>query len=199
MGEILTTWNEISGGSPSVAMAIITTRKTPNVTVWTGGGLPWALKRMWRLRQLKYKVIMLSSFTAGYSTYFDYIRKNDLKPFYMSCCDKAKERHLNHFFNALTGQILVNVGFIKGDERRAERLRKNHTTKKISFSFPVLDLTRADCEQVLIDHGFKPDNPEADLGERFKKTGCHFCPKQPNPPKWVLDKFHKLYGGGEDR
>ena len=186
-------WNEVSGGVCSTAMAIVLGKKVPNVTVNTGGNYPWALRRMHKLTQDGYKVIMLSSFTEGYPTYFDYIRKNELMPFYVSCCAKAKENHLNKFFNNLGHtRIIANVGFIEGEEKRADRLVDNHQTKRIRFNFPMLSYNRIQCEKMLRSNGFEPDKPENPVGQQFFKSGCFFCPKQDNPPEWVKTKMRKL-------
>jgi len=185
-------WNELSGGVCSTAMSIATGKKVPNVTVNTGGNYPWALRRMHKLTQDGYKVIMLSSFTEGYATYFDYIRKNELMPFYVSCCAKAKENHLNKFFNNIPGRHTVNVGFIMGEEKRADNLVDNHQTKKIRFNFPMLSYNRIQCEKLLRGSGFTPDKPENPVGQQFFKSGCWFCPKQDNPPEWVKTKMMGL-------
>ena len=186
-------WNELSGGVCSTAMAIVTGKKVPNVMVNTGGNYPWALKRTHKLIKDRYKVIVLSSFTEGYATYFDYIRKNELMPFYVSCCAKAKDRHMNKFFNNLGhSRVNVNVGFIEGEEDRAERLVENHQTKRIRFHFPMLSYNRIQCEKLLRGAGFKPNAPQNPVGQQFFKSGCFFCPKQPNPPEWVKSKMVQL-------
>ena len=185
-------YNELSGGVISTAQALIFPKIT-NIMVNTGGAYPWALRRYNKLTQDGYKAIMLSSPTEGYATYFDYIRKNELMPFYVSCCDKAKERHLNKFFNNSGHvRVLVNVGFCKNEEDRADRLVENHQTKRIVFNFPMLKYTRVQCEKIMIKNGFVPDKPENSPGKQFFKSGCWFCPKQDNPPGWVKSKMETL-------
>ena len=166
-------WNELSCGVESTAMAL-RFPKLPNVMVNTGGNLPTAWKTLNQLRHKRIRVVVLSSAVQGYASYYDYIRKNGLVPFYMSCCDKAKHRHLNRFFNII-GPVLVNVGFTQGEEKRAKRLKKKET-KLIKFRFPMLTYTREQCEKILRSKGVVAH-----------KTGCWFCPKGPNPPKWATD------------
>ena len=175
-------WNNYSGGVCSTAMALIYP-KIPNVIVNTGGNYPWAWRNVHKLRQERHKVIVLSSFVQGYPTYFEYIRKNELMPFYMTCCSKAKDMHLDYFYNTIPGKQVVNIGFIKGEERRAERLAEKNTRHRI-FNFPMLDYERDTLVKFIEDRGYIA-----------KKTGCWFCPKQENPPEWVLTKFKKLYSG----
>lgn len=157
--------------------------KIPNVIVNTGGNYPWAWRNVNKLRQNGIKVIVLSSFNNGHPTYFEYLRKEDLKPFYVSCCHRAKDRHLDYFYNTIPGKQVVNIGFIKDEEKRAARLEKKNTKHRV-FNFPMLDYDRETLEKFVLDRGYDA-----------KKTGCWFCPKQPNPPKWVLDKFTRLYSG----
>ena len=104
---------------------------------------------------------------------YDYIFKNKLMPFYKSCCDKAKHSHLERFFRAI-GPVIINVGFSEGEERRAQRLAKKKT-KWFSFNFPMLGFSREQCEKILRAHKVEA-----------RKTGCWFCPKQPNPPEWAI-------------
>jgi hypothetical protein len=173
-------WNNLSGGVCSSAMALLFP-KVPNVIVNTGGNYPWAWRNVHKIRNKRIKVIVLSSMVKSYPTYFDYIRKEKLMPFYMSCCDKAKEKHLDQFYITLPGRQTVNVGFCEGEEKRAERLSKKDT-KWRKFNFPVLEYPREHLKKIVLKAGLDA-----------KRTGCWFCPKQENPPKWAVDKFTKLY------
>jgi len=168
-------WNNISGGDCSTAMAL-RFPKVPCVIVNTGGNYPQALRQVHKLQQRRHTIIMLSSFQEGYLTYFDYVWKRNKIPFYVSCCHRGKEMHLDRFYKALPGDHVVNIGFIKGEERRAERLSR-HNTKKRKFNFPMLDFTREQCEKFIRAKRMEP------IGD---KTGCWFCPKQPNPPEWAV-------------
>jgi len=166
-------WNELSGGVCSTAQALLFP-KIPNVIVNTGGNLPTAWRTVNQLRKKRITIITLSSAVQGYPTYYDYIRKNGLVPFYVSCCEKGKERHLNRFFKTI-GPVTVNVGFTKGEEARAERLKKKNC-KWYKFQFPMLKYTREQCEKILRFHDIQAS-----------KTGCWFCPKGPNPPRWAVE------------
>ena len=177
-------WNNISGGACSSAMALLFP-KIPCVIVNTGGNYPWAWKNVHKLQKKRIKVTVISSFQEGYPTYFDYIWKTNRIPFYRGCCYRGKELHLNKFYNTLHGKQIVNVGFCKGEERRAAFLKKQDTKHRI-FNFPVLEYTREQLEKVCKTNSLE-----------VKKTGCWFCPKQPNPPEWAVKAIISPEGQAE--
>lgn len=166
-------WNNLSCGVISTAQALLFPKIT-NVMVNTSGNMPMAWRTHNQLQHKRIRVIVLSSAVGGYPTYKDYIQKGGLMPFYMSCCSKAKEIHLDRFYRAVAPAI-VNVGFCKGEEKRAERLAKKNTTWR-KFQFPMLKYTREQCEKVLRAHDVEASS-----------SYCWFCPKGPNPPDWVTD------------
>ena len=170
-------WNNLSGGVVSTAQALIFP-KVPNVMVNTGGNKKHAWRTVQQLRGLRkgITIIVLSSAVGGHATYFEYLMDGGLMPFYCSCCDKGKEEHLDRFHNTHL-PVTVNVGYCKGEEKRAARLEKKNT-KGRKFSFPMLEYSREECEKIL----------------RFNKieassTYCWFCPKGKNPPPWTKDKM----------
>lgn len=155
-------FNSVSGGVCSTAMALI--HRYPCVVVNTGGNYAEAWKNIHQLQQKRIPIIVLSSFTQGYPTYYDYIASENLKPFYKSCTFKAKQVHLNRLFKAF-GPCTVNVGLIAGEEERTESFK---STGSVRYNFPMLSFTREQCEKILRAHGMEP-----------VKTGCWFCGKQP--------------------
>lgn len=167
-------WNNISGGDCSTAMALLNP-KVPCVIVNTGGNYPWAWRQIEKLRKKRITIITLSSSQQGYPTYFDYVWKSNKIPFFKGCCERGKDRHLDRFYKTIPGHVTVNVGFIKGEESRAERLARLNT-KKRKFNFPMLTYTREQCEKILKKNGF----------DSVPRTGCWFCPKQDNPPEWAI-------------
>ena len=166
-------WNNLSCGVKSTAMAL-TFPKITNVMVNTGGNKVTAWKTHNQLQHKRIRIIVLSSAVGGYSTYYEYVRKNGLVPFYVSCCYKAKEMHLDRFYRTQAPAI-VNIGFIKGEENRAERLSKKNT-KWRKFNFPMLEFTQEQCEKILRTHNIDAES-----------SYCWFCPKGENPPKWATD------------
>ena len=99
-------------------------------------------------------------------------------PFYVSCCYKAKEMHLDRFYRSVAPAI-VNVGFCKGEEKRAERLSKKSTNWR-KFNFPMLKYTRDECEKINQSHGIEAIS-----------SYCWFCPKGPDPPEWAIKQIIK--------
>ena len=171
---MLREWATISGAVCSTTMALKLGKKVNYLIVNTGDNMPHAWRNVWKLRQRKYRVIALSSMIAGYGTYWEYIEGEKLKPFYMTCSDKAKQRHMNYFFNTI-GPVTVNIGYVKED---ADRVADFVDKAKIKYKFPILDMSRAECEAVLHEEGFE-----------VAKTGCNRCPKQPDRskvPEWCL-------------
>lgn len=166
-------WNNLSCGVISTAQALLFP-KVPNVMVNTGGNGPLAWRTHNQLQRRGIRIIVLSSAVQGYPTYYDYIRKRGLVPFFVSCCHKAKERHLDRFYRAV-GPAIVNVGFAKGEEKRGERLEKKNTSWR-TFKFPMLEYTRDQCEKILRTHDVTASS-----------TYCWFCPKGANPPKWATE------------
>lgn len=166
-------YNNLSGGVGSTAQAL-RFPKIPNVMVNTGGNKRQAWRTVQQLRRKRIMVIVLSSAVGGYATYYEYLMNGGLMPFYRSCCDKAKEEHLDRFYRVVA-PVIVNVGFTKGEEKRAKRLAKKNTSWR-KFAFPMLDFTREQCEKIL-----RVKKVEA------KSTYCWFCPKGPNPPPWTKD------------
>lgn len=146
--------------------------KFPAIIVNTGGNLPEAWENIYKLQKKRIKIIVLNSFTQGYPTYYDYIKNERLKPFYMSCSDRAKQAHLNRFYKAIT-PCTVNIGFIKGEEDRA-KVFKNHNG--IRYNFPMLKYTREHCEKVMRLNKMN-----------LIKSGCYFCAKQ-SKASWLLLK-----------
>ena len=168
-------WNNISGGDCSIAMALLNP-DVPCVFVVTGGAHPSALKNINELQHRGHAVIALSSFQGGYNTYFDYLWKCNKIPFYNGCCHRGKDMHLDRFYNTIPGKSTINIGFIEGEEHRAERLKAKDTLKR-RFNFPMLTFTREQCEKVIRSNGMTP------IGHQ---TGCWFCPKGDNPPEWAI-------------
>ena len=166
-------WNNLSCGVKSTAMALKFPKIT-NVMVNTGWNKPHAWKTHNQLQHKRIRIIVLSSAVAGYPTYYDYIRREGLVPFYVSCCYKAKEMHLDRFYRSVAPAI-VNIGFIKGEENRAERLAKKNTNWR-KFNFPMLDYTQEQCEKIL-----RANDVEA------ISSYCWGCPKSDNAPDWVKD------------
>ena len=165
-------WNNLSCGVISTAQALIFPKIT-NVMVNTGGNKKTAWKTHNQLQHKRIRIIVLSSAVGGYGSYYEYVKAEGLMPFYMSCCYKAKEMHLDRFYRAVAPAI-VNVGFCKGEEARAERLTKKNTRWR-KFQFPMLDYTRGQCEKIL-----KANDVQA------VSSYCWFCPKGPNPPEWAV-------------
>lgn len=166
-------WNNLSCGEASTAQALLFPKIT-NVMVNTGWNKPQAWRTHNQLQHKRIRIIVLSSAVAGYATYYDYVRKEGLVPFYVSCCYKAKEMHLDRFYRAVAPAI-VNVGFCKGEEDRAERLAKKNT-KWRKFNFPMLKYTKEQCRKIMKAHDVEATS-----------SYCWGCPKGPNPPKWVTD------------
>lgn len=167
-------WNNLSCGVVSTAQALLFPKVT-NVMVNTGGNLPFAWKTHNQLQHKRIKIIVLSSAVGGYSSYYEYIKNEGLMPFYQSCCYKAKEMHLDRFYYSLAQSSVVNVGFCKGEEKRARRLEKLNKPWR-RFNFPMLKYTREECEKILRHHDVQAIS-----------SYCWFCPKGPNPPKWATD------------
>lgn len=161
-------YNSVSGGTCSSAMALINPKFT-SVMVNTGGNLPEAWENLYRLQKNRIKIIVLNSFIQGYPTYYDYIKNEKLKPFYMTCNEKAKRRHLDRFYKTVA-PCIVNIGLIKGEEDRALSFKNHHG---IRYIFPMLSFTREQCEKILRAKGLK-----------VIKTGCWFCAKQPKQ-SWI--------------
>jgi len=138
--------------------------KIPNVIVNTGGNYPHVWETIRQLKVKRIKVIVLGSPNKGFSTYYDYIAGENLKPFYKSCSDKAKQQHL-HNFAKIVGPLQYNIGFVKGEE---DRVIEFENTKWAPYGFPMLSFTREQCKKILRAHGVEA-----------RKTGCWFCGKQP--------------------
>ena len=166
-------WNNLSCGEASTAQALLFPKIT-NVMVNTGWNKPQAWKTHNQLQHRRIRIIVLSSAVGGYGTYYDYIRKQGLMPFYVSCCYKAKEMHLDRFYRAVAPAV-VNVGFCKGEEDRAERLATKNT-KWRKFNFPMLKYTKEQCRKINKAHNIDAIS-----------SYCWGCPKGPNPPDWVTD------------
>lgn len=149
-------YNSISGGTCSSAMALI--HRNPSVIVNTGGNPPEAWINIHLLQRKRIPIIVLSSFTQGYPTYYDYIKNEKLKPFYKSCNHKAKRIHLDRFYKSVS-PVTVNIGLIKGEEDRVTAFKN---TNSIRYRFPMLTFTREQCEKILRVHGLS-----------VIKTGCH--------------------------
>ena len=167
-------WASISGGVCSTEMALQLGKKVNYLVVNTGDNLGHAWHNLWKLRQRRYRVIALSSMIACYGTYWDYIEGEGLKPFYMTCSDKAKQRHMKYFYNTI-GPVVVNIGYVAEDVHRIEAFKDS---PKISYRFPIIHMTRKECEDHIHEEGFE-----------VLKTGCARCPKQPDKskvPEWCL-------------
>jgi len=170
-------WNNLSCGVVSIAQALLFPKIT-NVMVNTGGNKMSAWKTHNQLQHKRIRIIVLSSAVAGYPSYYHYIKGEGLMPFYVSCCYKAKEMHLDRFYRAVAPAV-VNIGFCKGEERRAERLaRKDRPWRK--FNFPMLNYTREECEKILRANDVMASS-----------TYCWFCPKGPNPPEWAVKSLRE--------
>lgn len=176
-------YNSVSGGTCSSAMALIYP-KFPCVIVNTGGNLPEAWKNIYRLQKKRIKIIVLSSFTQGYPTYYDYIKNEKLKPFYRSCSHKAKQVHMNRFYKAIA-PCTVNIGLIKGEKNRTKKFKNHHG---IRYNFPILNFTRKQCEKIIRYNGLK-----------VIKSGCWFCAKQPKKSwRWLKENHPDLYQEAEE-
>lgn len=167
-------FNNFSGGVCSTAMALLN-RKIPNVLVNTGGNYPEVWETVRQLKRRRIKIIVLGSPNKNYPTYYDYIAAENLKPFFKSCSDKAKQRHLDAFYR-IVGPCIVNIGYVAGEENRVARFKN---TPEITYNFPMLPFTREDCSNIL---------------RRFDveacKSGCWFCPKQPKSSWEILRRTH---------
>jgi len=168
-------WNHISGGDCSTAMALLFP-KVPCVIALTGGDYPQALRQINQLQQKGHTIIAIASMQGGYQSYFDYLWKSNKIPFFKGCCSRGKEMHLDRFHKTIPGTSIVNIGFIKGEEGRAERLSRQDT-KKRKFNFPMLSYTREQCEKIIRSNSMEPLK---------SRTGCWFCPKGDNPPEWAI-------------
>ena len=162
------TYNSVSGGTCSTAMALLHP-KFPSVIVNTGGNLPEAWDNIHRLQRKRITIMVLSSFTQGYPTYYDYIKNEKLKPFYLSCSDRAKQTHMNRFYKAIA-PCTVNIGLVEGEDARVKNFKNHHG---IRYNFPMLKYTREQCEKVLRAHDMN-----------VIKSGCYFCAKQPRS-SWI--------------
>lgn len=171
-------FNNVSGGTPSTAMALLYP-KIPCVMVNTGGNYPEAWENMRRLRaDHNIRVIVICSPNKNHPTYYEYIKAEGLKPFYNSCSDKAKQHHLDYFYNTLPGTIHINVGLLPEEPRRVEEFP---TTGKLKYHFPLIEkgYTREICEKILRKHDML-----------IIKTGCYFCGKQPEASWNRLEAEH---------
>jgi len=174
------TWNSVSGGNCSVAMALLHP-KNPCLIVNTGGNLDEALNQIYELQKRRHTIIVLSSFQQGYPTYYDYIKKEKLKPFYRSCNHKAKRQHMDRFFKAVA-PVTVNIGLTKGEEGRAEAFNSNW---KVRYRFPMLSYTREQCEKIIRSKGMTPLET---------RSGCYFCGKQPKSSwSWLKENHPDKY------
>ena len=160
-------WNNVSGGVCSTAMALLYP-KVPCVIVDTGGNYPEAWENIRRLRVKRHRVIVLGSLNKSYPTYYEYIKSEELKPFYKSCSDKAKQNHLDYFYRTLPGRQVINIGITNEEASRSEAFTN---TKHLQYRFPLIEkgYTREMCEKLLRKHDML-----------IIKTGCWFCGKQPN-------------------
>jgi len=150
--------------------------KNPCLVLLTGGNLEESLMQVYELQKRGHKIISLGSFQAGKPSYYDYIKDNDLKPFYKSCSYRAKIWHWEKFFNTIA-PVTVNIGLIKGEEGRAEDFK---STWKVRYNFPMLKYTRIQCEKILRKHSMKPLET---------RSGCYFCGKQPKE-SWEWLRVH---------
>lgn len=169
-------YNNYSGGIPSTAQAIVTGKKNCNVIVNTGDNMKEAWVNSWTLRKAGYKVLCISSMLREYPTYFEYVEGEGLKPFYVSCSDRAKQRHLNYFYNRI-GPVIVNVG-LTYDKKDIERAEDFKDTRNMFYKFPLIEnkITRAQCYDIVEESG---------LNIIAVKTGCVRCPKQgPEGSTW---------------
>lgn len=171
----MTLYNNLSCGVISTAQALIFPKLT-NVMVNTGGNKRSAWRTHNQLQHKRIRIIVLSSAVGGYSSYYEYIKAEGLMPFYVSCCYKAKEMHLDRFYRAIAPAV-VNVGFCKGEEKRADRLAKKNTSWR-KFNFPMLKYTREECEKILRAHDVEATS-----------SYCWFCPKGENPPEWAVNSL----------
>ena len=156
-------FNSISGGIYSTVMALLFP-KVPCVIVNTGGNYPSAWETIHQLKNKGIKIIVLSSPNKEFPTYYEYIKAENLKPFYKSCSDKAKQRHLNNFFK-IVGPAYINIGITKEEKKRIENFKNKNWA---IYCFPMLKYTREQCEKILRTNGVTAH-----------KTGCWFCGKQP--------------------
>jgi len=173
-------WNCVSGGTCSVAMALLHP-KNPCLVVNTGGNLPEAWRQIHELQKRRHKIIVISSFIQGYSTYYDYIKTEELYPFYRSCNHKAKRLHMDRFFGAIA-PVTVNIGITEEEADRADEFK---STWKIRYQFPVIEYTREQLEKILRGHDMKPLET---------RTGCFFCGKQPKSSwEWLKENHPEKY------
>ena len=182
----MASYNSLSGGNISVAMALLYPKLT-NVMINTGGNLLEVWKRLSELQLMRIKIIVISSFIGGYQSYYDYIKNENLLPFYMSCNYKAKRLHMNRFYGILA-PCTVNIGLTAGEEDRRDEFQ---STDGIRYNFPMIKYTREECEKILRAH---------DLVPLETRSGCWFCPKQPRS-SWIrLRKVHpELYQEAKER
>lgn len=179
-------WNNVSGGTPSVAMALLHP-KNPCLVMNTGANLPEAWQQIYELQKRGHKIIVLSSFQGGYPTYYEYIKNKDLLPFYSSCSYRAKIWHWEKFFNTIAPNT-VNIGLIKGEEKRLEEF---NSTWKIRYLFPMITYTRKMCEKILRKYDMIPLET---------RSGCWFCGRQPKTSwKWLKRTHPDKYQEAEER
>jgi len=173
-------FNNVSGGVCSTAMALLYP-KIPCIVVNTGANYPEAWRAIKQLQDRGHKIIVLSSFIGGYPTYYEYIKGEELIPFIVSCSYKAKQSHLNKFYNAI-GPVTVNVGITADEEQRTAAFTDS---KMIKYNFPLVThgYTREMCETILDKYGVKA-----------RKSGCWFCGKQPKKSwAWLFENHPDLY------
>ena len=174
-------FNNISGGVCSSAMALLYP-KIPCVIVDTGANYPEVWKTINQLRHKRIRIITLGSAIHDYSSYYDFVEKNHKKPFYTSCSEWAKQRHLDRFYKTIS-PVTVNIGYIKGEENRAEQANK-YSTKSVRYNFPMLNYTREECIKIINKHNIIT----------APKTGCWFCgKKKPEDWAWLHEKHPILF------
>jgi len=160
-------------------------RKIVNIIVNTGGNLPEVWQRIGWLKRHRYPVIIIGSYNKDHPSYYEYIKKEGLKPFYLSCSDKAKQRHLDAFAKYMEIDI-CRIGYTKEDAGRVKHFKNIER-----YEFPLLNLTREEAENKLREYGLEP------LPTR---TGCWFCPKQPKASKeWLRVTHPDLYQEAKER
>lgn len=140
--------------------------KIPCVIVDTGGNYWQAWENIRRLRVKGHRIIVLASLNKHYPYYYDYIKAEDLKPFYKSCSHKAKQHHLDYFYRTV-GPAIVNIGLTIEEKNRKDEFKND---KWIKYNFPLIkhEYTREMCEKLLRKNRML-----------ILKTGCWFCGKQP--------------------
>ena len=145
--------------------------KIPCVIVDTGGNYDEAWENIRRLRVKGHRIIVLASLNKRYPYYYDYIKDEELKPFYKSCSDKAKQNHLDYFYKTI-GPAIVNIGLTADEPDRRDEFQNNNWIK---YNFPLIEhgYTREMCEKLLRHHNLL-----------IIKTGCWFCAKQPRK-SWI--------------